>query len=551
MQHIMEALERRRMLSGVDSSFGPATGATFHGPGADPLLMASAVDGAGREMLAGETNAAQPGQMFLSRLNFYGDLDTNFGTGGTIQNTPRGLDHADIVVPLPDGGYLVGASEYQGVEDNVRLLRLSPRGAVVRTFGDNGIVNLRIESTKVLVQEDGSILVAGIVRAKDVNDVDSASIIRLKSDGTLDKSYGTDGIATLDQVTLDDEQFAYRFDLTSAALVSQGRVVLTFSGTTTTFDLDDNETGGTSDIYVERVLPNGDLDSDFGNGDNQFRSEFYQQSWSTPGTSADAPQRTGVAVTNPAGDEIIVLSGEPPEASFNGGPITALQLDVLTDTGAVIGAAHQDFASVLPGFVVQTLRQGSILAMSDQTFIISGTSGGAPALAHFSNDALDADFGNGGVMTLDNSNGLADASDVASNPDGSINVISTAISEIGRPADHVGVTRIFPEDRPVVSLLKAKQANGELYVTVSIRGTSAIDTGSLDENDLHIGDGTNSFRMHLKSFVAGSNNTVTATYRVNLALIPKGLLQVYAGHAQVADMQHHLSVGGLIGQVLV
>src|SRR5439155_17661998 len=96
----VEQLEARRLLAGgVDATFGSSAGAAFAAPGGSPILLDSAVDRAGRVVLAGRITQTivRPEQvgMFIGRLNTAGQADAKFGVGGVMCGTARGLRQVD------------------------------------------------------------------------------------------------------------------------------------------------------------------------------------------------------------------------------------------------------------------------------------------------------------------------------------------------------------------------------------------------------------------------------------------------------------------------
>src|SRR5436189_6284426 len=140
MRPTVETLEARRLLSGgVDGTFGSATGAALDAPGETPVLLDSAVDPAGRVVLAGRTSRTvggveQPG-MWLARLNAFGQLDGKFGVGGILSGTPRGFQQLDLIVPLASGGYVAAENTTDAAFTSAcRIVRFKPNGFIDPTF---------------------------------------------------------------------------------------------------------------------------------------------------------------------------------------------------------------------------------------------------------------------------------------------------------------------------------------------------------------------------------------------------------------------------------
>jgi uncharacterized delta-60 repeat protein len=124
------------------------------------------------------------------------------------------------------------------------LVRYGGDGVLDRSFGDDGrVVALGGMATGVMQQEDGKLVTAG-----GLYDSGEFSLIRYKLDGTLDKSFGAGGIATL---TIGDRGRAQ-------ALIQQRDGHLVAVGT--------SSVGGNSDFAVVRYNRDGSVDERFGVG---------------------------------------------------------------------------------------------------------------------------------------------------------------------------------------------------------------------------------------------------------------------------------------------
>jgi uncharacterized delta-60 repeat protein len=141
----------------------------------------------------------------VERRNFDGSLDAGFGTGGTV-NTAIGSeggridwDTATDVVIQPDGRIVVVGSSLGDTEPwSLAVVRYNADGSVDSTFGGDGIVTnefpgvLDVGSTAVSLQADGRIVVAGTVVRRDAP-IQSV-VLRLDPTGALDPSFGGDGM---------------------------------------------------------------------------------------------------------------------------------------------------------------------------------------------------------------------------------------------------------------------------------------------------------------------------------------------------------------------
>jgi uncharacterized delta-60 repeat protein len=126
-------------------------------------------------------------QYMAARLLPNGALDPGFGSGGIV-NVPIGMSAiAFAVAAQPDGKILLTGNAFTDkvLASTVRLL---PSGSLDRTFGSGGIASL-VEPNginAIAVRPRGAIYLAGV----------GATVIGLQPDGSLDPAFGTGGIAT-------------------------------------------------------------------------------------------------------------------------------------------------------------------------------------------------------------------------------------------------------------------------------------------------------------------------------------------------------------------
>jgi uncharacterized delta-60 repeat protein len=124
-----------------------------------------------------------------------GDLDASFGTGGTVIATFPGGSYATAVAMQPDGKIVVvGAAAGASNTGEFAIARYEAAGALDTTFAGNGMRTTPIagghgdEARSVAVGPDGKIVVAG-------TDSDRRfAVVRYRSDGALDPSFGGNGI---------------------------------------------------------------------------------------------------------------------------------------------------------------------------------------------------------------------------------------------------------------------------------------------------------------------------------------------------------------------
>ncbi|WP_457967062.1 type I secretion target [Pseudomonas sp. R4-84] len=180
----------------------------------------------------------------VSRLNADGTLDSTFNGGNAIQfNIPNmgALEGYGFTLQA-DGKLLV-----PGYNGEMVVARLNADGSLDSSFGTDGLVDTQVAglAASVTVQADGKILLAG--GGEQNGSGFDFKIIRLNQDGTLDTSFGNAGVAVIDLTG--DRDMAR--DIT---VLADGKILV--AGQSTYF--------GNADFSLIRLNPDGTLDTTFG-----------------------------------------------------------------------------------------------------------------------------------------------------------------------------------------------------------------------------------------------------------------------------------------------
>ncbi len=227
---------------------------TFHGNRDEAQAVAVQADG--KVVAAGWTQrvAGQDATMdvAVARWNADGTLDSSFdGDGEWLLDLNGDMDRIDAVLVQPDGKIVLAGRTTVGGQTDWLVMRLNPDGTLDSSFDGDGIFTLdhagfNDAAFALLLQADGRLLIGGTI-SPDGTAVD-AGVMRLNVNGTLDTSFGVNGVAVLD---------VQGQDTAGTALARHGDQVLVAGRT---FD-------GTRNLFVlARLLPNGVLDPDFGAG---------------------------------------------------------------------------------------------------------------------------------------------------------------------------------------------------------------------------------------------------------------------------------------------
>jgi uncharacterized delta-60 repeat protein len=242
------ALARYTVSGALDVDFGgdgkvtTAFGDYNHG-------QAIAIQNDGKLVVAGLTKINGQYDFAVARYLSDGNLDATFGSGGKVITDLGGDDYGYSLAIQPDDKLVVaGYTDVDGTWD-VAIVRYHPNGSLDTTFGDQGvaITDLGYDDYgySLALQTDGRITVAGLT---DTDDGADFVLVRYLGDGSLDALFGSGGKVITD---LGGDDRGY-----SLGLQSDGRLVVAGQ---VNFN-------GPYDFGLARYLPNGALDSSMGAG---------------------------------------------------------------------------------------------------------------------------------------------------------------------------------------------------------------------------------------------------------------------------------------------
>jgi uncharacterized delta-60 repeat protein len=170
----------------------------------DDTATTVAVQADGRIVVAGNTDTSyQSGSKDLSVARYTADgaLDTSFGTSGHVTLTvASGDDRPHDVMVASNGSILVAAtgSDKTSGQETAELVCLSSSGSLNTAFGSGGKISLsslgvtNTDCAGAAIQSDGKIILAAWS-----GNTSALELFRFTSSGSLDTTFGTGGIATL------------------------------------------------------------------------------------------------------------------------------------------------------------------------------------------------------------------------------------------------------------------------------------------------------------------------------------------------------------------
>ncbi|MET0752072.1 MAG: FG-GAP-like repeat-containing protein [Pyrinomonadaceae bacterium] len=316
-------------------------------------------------LMTGRIVAGEYYNVILSRFNADGSLDISFGSGGRVITDTGIVSEGKALAVQPDGKIVVvasaGSQPYQAV-----VIRYTADGTLDTSFGNNGIFFSALQGPQdIEIAADNKIYIAG--NSLFVPPNPGIQLARINADGTADTSFGNNGVV-LAGIHGDTDQIALQPD---------GKIVVSA-----------RSWRDPSSAWIFRFNTDGSIDSGFGTGG--IRELIISNSGSIfmGGGVAVQPDGkivlAGYARTNGMGfgNSGLMLARLNPDgstdASFSGGNIVIHDLSATMD------------------------RATDIALQGDGKILVSGTRADSTAIAarFDSTGALDATFGKGGVVLL-------------------------------------------------------------------------------------------------------------------------------------------------------
>lgn len=225
------ALIRLNANGTLDTSFGANGVVRGLGTTGAPEFAFSAAEGS-RILPDGDIltvgSGGPNGGLFVLRHNSDGTADTAFGTGGRLPITlPQGEVEIESLAVDPQGRLVILLEAGDDDVEVTYLVRLTQAGTLDTTFGSNGVLlvptpvpNLVTEANQLAIDAAGNILLAGSLE-EPVGEEDIFSfVMRLTPNGALDTSFDANGIYLLPAFD----------DLDSLLVSPSGSILLLTSG---------------------------------------------------------------------------------------------------------------------------------------------------------------------------------------------------------------------------------------------------------------------------------------------------------------------------------
>lgn len=211
-----------------------------------------------KSVLVGSAANNGTSSIVVVRYNTDGTIDTSYGQEGvvlvTIANASNQYGQA-LVLQSDDKALVAGNCIIDGVSSSV-IVRLNTDGTLDREFGNNGVVIFTLDQStsaaSIALQSDNKIIIGGAY----ISSVSEILIARFNTDGSLDSTFGTSSGYTLTNLDNNIVISDMRLQSTQKIVVSGTMQGNHFMARYTTQGLLDTTFGSNGDGTVNTSLDN-------------------------------------------------------------------------------------------------------------------------------------------------------------------------------------------------------------------------------------------------------------------------------------------------------
>ena len=441
--------------------------------GSSDIGYSTVIQADGKILVAGSSG----GDLAVIRYLPNGNLDINFGIGGkAVASFGLWTTSAGNSMALQaDGKILVaGTANIDGYSE-FALVRYLSNGSLDSSFGNGGKVTTKIGSyheigNSVALQTDGKILVAGATWHDDFNT--DFAMARYLSNGSLDISFGNGG------------KVATSFDIQESCWISRD-IAYTVA---LQDDMNIVVAGSSCDLgfSVARYLPNGDLDTNFGNGGKVATNIGFGGYGKSAAIQSDG--------------KILVAGNSEGDFASDFAVVRYLLNGNLDTNFGSGGKVRVDFDSDyrFPAFDFGN----SVALQSDGKIIVAGSStveyDGNFAMARLLSDgSLDNSFGSGGKL-ITSFGGRESANGVDLQADGKIVLAGVSSDNSVIKSDNFALARYMPDGSFDTSFGNEFDSLGFQYSTI-------------EQVPIRMGPGSEIFDAELAALATYDGATLTLT----------------------------------------
>lgn len=259
----------------------------------------------GRILAAGYIIAALKPRAAILRFEPDGDLDVDFGDNG-IALLPDQFYSVSLfnAMHLAADGTIAAAGLYQGSEQHMLVARFDATGKSLPSFSGGARVvpftqvpteDQSSRATFVHVLNDGSVLLGGTTRTAATDGINSRpALVKLDANGIGVEEFGMPGLLAGQRIIDPCETPPCKFDA-SMFYMADGSVEVAGEVTYSQYDI--------KKAYAMRVLPNGEIDPAFADGDGTFAPGVATAWWPEADFTATAMQQGRVVLAGAVEDE--------------------------------------------------------------------------------------------------------------------------------------------------------------------------------------------------------------------------------------------------------
>ena len=242
------AVTRYNSDGSLDTSFS-LDGKVTTDFGGDDYGTSVAIQSDGKIVVTGYGSSGGNDDFAIARYNTDGSLDTSFDTDGKLLIDFGRYENGKALAIQTDGKIVLAGTSVAlgGLAANMHLLRLNTNGSLDSTFDSDGKVTTDIgpndDALSIAIQNDGKLIIGG---GSDASGNLETTLIRYNSNGSLDTTFNSDGIATIDFAISNDAAY-------SVAIQSDGKIIAAGYA----------DLGGQVVFALLRLNSNGSLDTTF------------------------------------------------------------------------------------------------------------------------------------------------------------------------------------------------------------------------------------------------------------------------------------------------
>ncbi len=344
-----------------------------------------------------------------------GTMDGSFSSGRLVIGLEK-FSACDFAVQK-DGKIVVAGAT---ARDNYTLVRYLSNGSLDTTFGENGVATLsmgydfQISCKDMALQPDQKILVFGSEITGWSNHIDWF-VARFNTDGSPDETFVAHGFHIIDKSYFPGSQFNYGQGI---AFQPDGKIILAGG-------MQDYE--GDSQISLARLTADGFLDTSFGtNGEGTvtapLRGYFMFRNFVATQT-----------------DGKILVAGTSSDGEGNHRDLTLARFHPN-------GTADSSFGSVISDFGADEEAKALLVQKDGKIVLLGNTSNGVDTtflIVRYNPDgSLDTSFGSNGKVTSDF--GVESAESAALQADGKLLAVGTSDNDMLVARYDLGSTGAFP-----------------------------------------------------------------------------------------------------------